>query len=125
MSGIKERIIEKLRERKVRENHKGFIYLSKAIEIFYKHEYRFDIKMGDVYTEIARETNDIATKVNDAIRYVISYIDGYEQETISNRELIEEVVSEIEIEDIFLKQERIRLGIDKWLNILKHQRELS
>ena len=113
MSGIKERIIEKLRERKVRENHKGFIYLSKAIEIFYKHEYRFDIKMGDVYTEIARETNDIATKVNDAIRYVISYIDGYEQETISNRELIEEVVSEIEIEDIFLKQERIRLGIDK------------
>jgi len=113
MSGLKERIIEKLRERKVKENHKGFIYLLKAIEIFYKHEYRFDIKMGDVYTEIARETKEEPIKVNDAIRYVIRYVEGDEQETISNRELIEEIVSELEIEDIFLKQERIRLGIDK------------
>lgn len=111
MKNLKERIKDKLNERKVRNDHKGFIYLSRAIEIYYNDEDRYNCKMQDIYSRIATELSTDATKVNDAIRYVISYTETYEANPISNKDFIVEVYSELGIEDIFYEQERIKAGL--------------
>lgn len=109
MKTLNARIEEKLAEAEIRKDHKGYKYLMAVIKELYNKPDKFDgYKINDIYSKIATENNTEATKVSDAIRYVIDGIIRWGKQ-ISNKDFIEGIVSELGIEDLFAQQELKKL----------------